>query len=122
MKKLFLPLGLTVATFFSIGAMADYRHNDYRDNDYRIITVTGIGKGGTTTGDKDAARERAFSRAERDAVRNCERKDGYVLGFYYDFYDDSSCKKKSGTRDDYNCEAWVQADCEVERGGRRRRR
>jgi hypothetical protein len=80
--------------------------------DTRVITIVGHGKGGTTVGDKAAACDRAYERAEDDAYDSCADERGYVLST-----EDDSCRctKKSGSRDDYNCEARVYADCEVRR-------
>ena len=79
----------------------------------RVYSISGYGKGGTTRGDKRAACDRAYMRAEWDAEDTCHYDyDGWVLetrelG--------CSCRKKKGSKDDYNCEARVRTECEVER-------
>ncbi len=76
----------------------------------RIVRIVGNGSGGTTTGDRDAACGRAYERAERDAERSCDRRDGDVL----DYQDGNcSCRRVPGSRDDYNCDATVTASCSI---------
>ncbi|MEZ4813887.1 MAG: hypothetical protein R3A80_01605 [Bdellovibrionota bacterium] len=94
LKKLMIGL----VTIVALGAEA------------RIVRIVGEGTGGTTTGDKPAACGRAYDRAERDADRKCDRRDGDVL----DFQDGNChCRKVSGSRDDYNCDATVTASCSI---------
>ncbi len=78
--------------------------------DARIIRISGNGTGGTTVGDKEAACERAYERAERDADRQCYDRDGESLGLRQD---ECHCRRKPGSRDDYTCEAEVTLQCDV---------
>ncbi|MEZ4813853.1 MAG: hypothetical protein R3A80_01430 [Bdellovibrionota bacterium] len=76
----------------------------------RVVRLVGNGTGGTTHGDKEAACQRGYERAEDDAYNQCYRRDGDVL----DSYEESCrCRKKPGSRDDYNCDATVRVSCEV---------
>ena len=76
----------------------------------RIVYVTGQGTGGTTHGDKEAACDRAYERAENNADRKCDSRGGDVMD-----YDQNSCHchKISGSRDDYSCDASVEASCSI---------
>lgn len=76
----------------------------------RIVHIVGSGPGGTTTGDKEAACERAYSRAERDAERQCFNRDGEALSLRQE---DCHCRREAGSRDDYKCTAEVTLQCDV---------
>lgn len=90
-----------MSLMFAVGALSA---------EARIVRVVGHGSGGTTNGDRDAACGRAYDRAERDAERSCDRRDGDIL----DYQDgDCRCHKKPGSRDDYNCDATVSASCSI---------
>ncbi len=98
MKKAFILVFLSIFTM-TLSAEA------------RTVRLTGVGAGGTTHGDRDAACGRAYERAQFDAEDQCYRKDGDVLD---SVEEGCSCRKKPGSRDDYNCEARVRLSCEVQ--------
>lgn len=97
MKKGFL-FNLVAAAFLTLGAEA------------REVTIIGNGSGGTTHGDREAACGRAYERAENDALNQCERRDGYAVDLRQG---SCGCRRKPGSRDDYNCDASVRLSCEV---------
>jgi hypothetical protein len=81
-----------------------------RSAEAKIVRITGEGSGGTTHGDREAACDRAYDRATDDAENQCFNRDGDVLGSERN---SCSCRKKPGSRDDYNCEATVRLNCDV---------
>lgn len=76
----------------------------------RVITVVGRDSGGTSHGDRNAACNRAYSRAEYDAANSCASYRGYLISTRAAGCD---CRRKPGSRDDYNCTATVYGDCEI---------
>jgi hypothetical protein len=79
----------------------------------RVIRVTGYGKGGTTEGDKRAACNRAYDRAEYDAESSCYRRYGNIIRMWEN---GCSCRRKQGgTNREYVCEAKIAADCDTRR-------
>lgn len=75
-----------------------------------IVRIIGNGSGGTTHGDREAACDRAYERAEDDAVNQCFRRDGDALDLSQGA---CHCRRKPGSRDDYACDATVRLNCEV---------
>lgn len=94
----FKKLMISLVTVVALGAEA------------RIVRIVGNGKGGTTNGDRDAACGRAYERAERDADRQCDRRDGEVLSTQDG---NCHCRREAGSQDDYNCDATVEASCSI---------
>ncbi len=76
----------------------------------KIIPLTAVGSGGTTHGDKDAACMRAEERAADDVEMSCYNRDGELTDLRLSACD---CRKKSGSKDDYNCEVTAFARCLV---------
>lgn len=79
----------------------------------RIVTVTGHASGGSSYGDRSAACNRAYDRAENEVAKQCSYHRGYLLNVV-----SMGCDCRGPSRD-LVCRANARGECEVEIRGRR---